>query len=276
MEILNKRSSLLSFIKKIRNKEDTSKNYIECEKCKTQTSSETFKSNFNVCPKCGYHNYLNTEDRLKLVLDEGYKLISSRPKYKNPINIEGYSEKLVENKVKSKVNEGVTCAQGKIGGHEVYVIVMDKCFLMGSMGSYVGEEITRTFELATKKRTPVVAFTASGGARMQEGIISLMQMAKTSNGVRAHSEAGLLFINVFTNPTTGGVTASFASLSDIAIGEPEALIGFAGPRVIKQTIGEDLPEGFQRSEFQLDHGFLDLVVERKDLKRALAEILSLH
>lgn len=275
MENLNKRSSLLSFLKNRREGKETHKSTAECEGCKSKLSKETLEKNLNVCPKCNFHNYLKSNKRLDLILDD-YKIISQKPKYNNPIDFKGYKEKLMENKNKSNSLEGVVCARGKIGGHDSVVIVLDKGFLMGSMGSYVGEEITRGFELATRRRLPVIVFTASGGARMQEGIISLMQMAKTSNAVREHSNAGQLFINIFTHPTTGGVTASFASLSDISLSEPKALIGFAGPRVIKQTIGEELPEGFQRAEFQQEHGFLDLVVERKDLKNKLIEILSLH
>ena len=154
--------------------------------------------------------------------------------------------------------------------------VLDSSFLMGSMGTYVGEQITKAFEVAMDKNLPIVIFSASGGARMQEGILSLMQMAKTSNAVREHNEKGLLYISVLTNPTTGGVTASFASLGDIIIAEPKALIGFAGPRVIKQTIRQDLPEGFQSSEFLLEHGFIDAIVERKNLKILLSKILKIH
>lgn len=275
MENLSKRSSLLSFIKKRREGREKEKSFVTCESCNEKISQETFRKNFNVCPKCNFHSYLHTKDRMELIFDE-YKIISEKPKYDNPIDFKGYREKLKENKEKSNLREGLTCARGKINGNDAVVIILDRGFLMGSMGSYVGEEITKAFEFATKKRLPVIAFTASGGARMQEGIISLMQMAKTSNAVREHSNANLLFINVFTHPTTGGVTASFASLSDISLSEPKALIGFAGPRVIKQTIGQELPEGFQRAEFQEDHGFLDLVVQRKELKNKLSKILSLH
>ena len=270
MEDLKTRKSLLSLLRRNRTKGDTREDlYITCEDCKTPVLRQKMVETHFVCPNCGFHNYMNSKDRLNMILEPGYRIISSKPRYPNPLDYPDYQDKLRENKIKSGADEGVICARGNIKDK-------DKGFLMGSMGSYVGEEITKAFEFATKRRLPVISFSASGGARMQEGIISLMQMAKTSNAVREHSEAGLLYINVFTNPTTGGVTASFASLADIEIAEPKALIGFAGPRVIKQTIGEELPEGFQRSEFQRDHGFVDIILERRILVAYLHRILSIH
>lgn len=277
MEDLKTRKSLLSLLRRNRTKGDTKEDlYITCEECKTPVLRQKMVETYFVCPNCGFHNYMNSKDRLDMILEPGYRIISSKPRYQNPLDYPDYQEKLRENKIKSGADEGVICARGNIKDKDTVVIVLDKGFLMGSMGSYVGEEITKAFEFATKRRLPVISFSASGGARMQEGIISLMQMAKTSNAVREHSEAGLLYINVFTNPTTGGVTASFASLADIEIAEPKALIGFAGPRVIKQTIGEELPEGFQRSEFQRDHGFVDIILERRILVAYLHRILSIH
>lgn len=281
MEKFEKRRSLLSFLKSNRSNSTPAKDvpdnlYYKCKSCDAMNIREKMIDNLMVCPKCGHHHYISSKRRLELIMDSGYTVISARPSYKNPLGYPDYEKKLNENKEKSGELEAVVCARGKIGGFEAVVIVMDQGFLMGSMGSYVGEEITKAFEYATRRRLPVVAFTASGGARMQEGIVSLMQMAKTSNAVREHSERGLLYLCIYTHPTTGGVTASFASLGDITLSEPGALIGFAGPRVIKQTIGQDLPEGFQTAEFQMEHGFIDEVVERKDLRSHIAKILSLH
>lgn len=276
MENLRTRKSLLSLLRRKRTGDPKEELFIKCEKCETPTLRQKMIETHFVCPNCGFHNYMDSKSRLDMILEPGYRVISSRPRYQNPLDYPDYEDKLKGNKAKSGADEGVICARGSIKDKEAVVIVLDKGFLMGSMGAYVGEEITKAFEFATKRRLPVISFSASGGARMQEGIISLMQMAKTSNAVREHSEAGLLYINVFTNPTTGGVTASFASLADISIAEPKALIGFAGPRVIKQTIGEELPEGFQRSEFQRDHGFVDIILERRILVSYLYRILSIH
>ena len=194
----------------------------------------------------------------------------------NPLDFSGYKEKITAAQEKTGLHEAVTVGEAKIYGEPVVLGICDARFLMSSMGHVVGEKIASAVELATKKRLPVILFCCSGGARMQEGIISLMQMAKTSAALKKHSDAGLLYIPVLTDPTTGGVTASFAMLGDIILAEPGALIGFAGPRVIEQTIGQKLPEGFQRAEFQLEHGFVDAIVERKDLKKTLYRILKLH
>lgn len=198
-----------------------------------------------------------------------------RGKSGNPLDFPGYDEKLEQVRAATGLREAVLTGTGRINGIRTAICVMDNRFLMGSMGAAVGEKITRCFEYATKKKLPMIIFSASGGARMQEGILSLIQMAKTSAAAAKHSEAGLLFISVMTNPTTGGVTASFASLGDIIIAEPGALIGFAGPRVIEQTIGQALPEGFQSSEYLLEHGFLDAIVERKNMRKTLEFMLLL-
>ncbi|MEG0711392.1 MAG: acetyl-CoA carboxylase, carboxyltransferase subunit beta, partial [Niameybacter sp.] len=194
----------------------------------------------------------------------------------NPLEFEGYEEKIQVTMKKVEQNEAVITGKGKIKGIETVLAVMDPRFIMGSMGSVVGEKITRAIEYATENRLPIIIFSASGGARMQEGIYSLMQMAKTSAALARHDDAGLLFISVLTNPTTGGVTASFAMLGDIIIAEPHALIGFAGPRVIEQTIKQKLPSGFQRAEFLLEHGMIDCIIERKNMREELYTLLKLH
>ena len=194
----------------------------------------------------------------------------------NPIDFEGYEDKLQILRDKTSINEAVITGEGKINGQDTVIAVMDSNFMMGSMGSVVGEKITRAIERATAAKKPIIIFTASGGARMQEGIFSLMQMAKTSAALARHNEKGCLYVTVLTDPTTGGVTASFAMLGDIILSEPNALIGFAGKRVIEQTIKQKLPEGFQRAEFLLEKGFIDKIVDRKVMKDTLAEILSIH
>ena len=194
----------------------------------------------------------------------------------NPLEFDNYEEKINQNKAKSNLNEAVITGEGNIYGKRVCAAIMDSNFMMGSMGSAVGERITRIIEYATQNKLPLIIFTASGGARMQEGIISLMQMAKTSAAIAKHDEAGLLYISVITNPTTGGVTASFAMLGDIIISEPGAILGFAGRRVIENTINQKLPEDFQSAEFMLEKGFVDDIVDRKNLKNYLSRVLKLH
>lgn len=251
--------------------------WIKCEKCKEILYMEDVHKNLSVCPNCGKHFRLSSRRRLEQVLDEGsfIETNSDLTTY-DPLLFEGYTKKLELLKQKTKINEAVRTGFGKINGIDVVIAVMDGNFLMGSMGCVVGEKITRAIEDAVSKKLPFVIFCVSGGARMQEGIISLMQMAKTSAALAKLDEAGLLYISILTDPTTGGVTASFAMLGDIIIAEPDSLIGFAGPRVIEQTIRQKLPEGFQRSEFLLEHGFIDKIVERKDMKNTLTEILKLH
>lgn len=227
--------------------------------------------------KCGAHLKMQAYTRLKLLYDGGkYRELYRNIQSNDPLMFPGYKDKLNKLKETTKLNEAVVCATGKIDGKKVVVCVMDSRFLMGSMSGAVGEKITRAIEHATKRKAPLIIFTTSGGARMQEGIISLMQMAKTSAALAKHHEAGLLYISYITHPTTGGVTASFAMLGDIIIGEPKALIGFAGPRVIESTIKQKLPEGFQRTEFMLEQGFIDLIVERPKMRETIIRILKMH
>ena len=230
-----------------------------------------------VCPLCGHHYPVGAYYRLSLILDKGtFRELDAPLASNNPLDFPGYEAKLDGARRRTGMNEGVVTAAGRIGGQRVAVGALDSRFFMGSMGVAVGEKITRAAEYAQKHRLPLVIFSASGGARMQEGILSLMQMAKTSAALERFSQKGGLYISVLTHPTTGGVTASFASLGDVTLAEPGALIGFAGPRVIEQTIGEKLPDGFQRSEFQLEHGFVDQVVPRTQMRDTLSRLLKLY
>lgn len=248
-----------------------------CPVCKKTFLAKEIIKNQQVCPECRYHFRLPARERLRLVMDENSFdefdrfLISD-----NRIHFPDYDAKLENARKKTGENEAVLCGVGNITKCRTVVCAMEPDFIMGSMGCAVGEKITRAFEYATENRLPVIAFCASGGARMQEGVLSLMQMAKTSGAVKLHSDAGLLYISVLTNPTTGGVTASFAMEGDILLAEPGALIGFAGPRVIEQTMKQTLPEGFQSAEFILDKGFLDAIVTRNEMRSYLATILQLH
>ena len=250
---------------------------ITCKKCeRTAKRSEFYKTDM-VCPDCGTYLRMGAKERLSLVVDEGeFTEHFSELKSENILGFPEYDDKLEKSKKASGLDEGVICGVGKIGGNDCALFVMDSNFMMGSMGSVVGEKITRLFELATEEGLPVVGFTTSGGARMQEGIISLMQMAKTSGAAAKLSQAGGLYITVLTDPTTGGVTASFAMQGDIIIAEPKALIGFAGQRVIEQTTGKKLPAGFQRAEFMLEHGFIDMIETRQRLKYTLSKLLAVH
>ena len=251
--------------------------WVKCDKCKEILYKEDVHNNFSVCPNCGKHFRLSARRRIKQIADEGtFEEIGADILTKNPLNFDGYMKKITSLKEKTKIEEAVKCGTCEINGEKVVLAVMDGNFMMGSMGSAVGERITLAIETSIEKRLPLIIFCVSGGARMQEGIVSLMQMAKTSSALAKHNEAGLLYISVLTDPTTGGVTASFASLGDIILAEPDALIGFAGPRVIEQTIKQKLPDGFQRSEFLLEHGFIDKIVERKDMKDTLYNLLKLH
>ena len=251
--------------------------WMKCVNCGETVYTEDVENNNHICPKCGYNFRLEAGQRLEMVLDEGsFQEWNHDLKTTNPLDFEGYLEKLEKLKVRTGLEEAVVTGEGMIHGQRLAVGVCDSRFLMGSMGEAVGEKITRMFEKATAEKIPVVIFACSGGARMQEGIISLMQMAKTSQAVKRHNDAGQLYISVLTDPTTGGVTASFAMLGDIILAEPGALIGFAGPRVIEQTIGQKLPKGFQRSEFLLKKGFIDAIVNRNDLKDVLSEIIKIH
>ncbi|MBO5372760.1 MAG: acetyl-CoA carboxylase carboxyltransferase subunit beta [Lachnospiraceae bacterium] len=250
---------------------------VVCPSCKAELVKSEVVENKYVCYECGSYFRVRTKNRIKMVADaKTFTPWFEDMEFENPLNFPNYEEKITATQEKTGLHEGVTIGEAKIYGEPVVLGVCDARFLMGSMGHIVGEKIAAAVEQATEKRLPVVLFCCSGGARMQEGIISLMQMAKTSAAIKKHSKAGLLYVPVLTDPTTGGVTASFAMLGDIILAEPGALIGFAGPRVIEQTIGQKLPEGFQRAEFQLEHGFVDAIVERKDLKKTLYKILKMH
>lgn len=232
---------------------------------------------FKICPKCGYHFRLSAKERIDLISDEGsFEEHDANMLSRNILGFPGYDAKLNSARISSRLKEAVITGKGKIMGQHSYIFAMDAGFMMGSMGSVVGEKITRLFERATDEKLPVIGFTLSGGARMQEGTVSLMQMAKVSGAVKRHSDKGNLYIAVLTHPTTGGVTASFAMEGDIILAEPKALIGFAGPRVIEQTTRQKLPEGFQRAEFLLNKGFIDDIVPRPRQKEYLAKLLMLH
>ncbi|NEU04349.1 MULTISPECIES: acetyl-CoA carboxylase, carboxyltransferase subunit beta [Clostridium] len=251
--------------------------WVKCEKCGKLLYKEDLEKNFRVCENCNKHFRMGSKERINQIIDQGTFIeFDEKMETKNPLNFKGYEEKIEKNKKDTNLNEAVITGVGNIYGYETVIAVMDSRFLMGSMGSVVGEKITRAIEWATEYKRPVIIFTASGGARMQEGIVSLMQMAKTSAALARHSEDGNLYISVLTDPTTGGVTASFAMLGDIIISEPNTLIGFAGRRVIEQTINEKLPEDFQKAEFLLKKGFIDKIIDRKNLKKVLGNILSYH
>lgn len=250
---------------------------IKCPGCGETFLEEDVKKNLMVCKKCNKHMFITSEQRLEDLFDDGeYQLLFTDISTKNPLDFPGYEEKVLAYQKKSGLNEAVSIGRGNIDSMGALVGVMDSRFMMGSMGSVVGEKITRAAELAVVERLPLILFTASGGARMQEGIISLMQMAKTSAALGRLEAEKLPFFVVLTHPTTGGVTASFAMLGDIILSEPGALIGFAGPRVIEQTIKQKLPEGFQSAEFQLEKGFVDAIVDRADMKKTLGSLLRMH
>ena len=249
----------------------------KCNKCGGAIIAEDVKKDHYICPKCGGYFRVHARRRIEMVTDEGsFEEWDSDLQGGNPLEYKGYEEKLEKLQEKTGLSEAVITGKAKIDGRETAIGVCDGRFLMASMGEAVGEKIARAVERATEERLPVILFACSGGARMQEGIVSLMQMAKTSAALKHHSDAGLLYISILTDPTTGGVTASFAMLGDVILAEPKALIGFAGPRVIEQTIGQKLPEGFQRAEFLLEHGFLDAIIERPQMKAVLSKILALH
>lgn len=249
----------------------------KCNKCGQPIYVEDVVNNNFICPRCSGYFRIHAYRRIEMVIDEGtFSEWDTELEFSNPLDFPGYEKKVEAAKEKTGLNEAIVTGKGCIFGQETAIGVCDARFLMSSMGQVVGEKITRMVERATKEQLPVIIFACSGGARMQEGIVSLMQMAKTSAALKKHHEAGQLFISVLTDPTTGGVTASFAMLGDIILAEPNALIGFAGPRVIEQTLGQKLPEGFQRAEFLLEHGFVDKIVERSEQKRVLADILKMH
>lgn len=251
--------------------------WIKCSNCGKILYKKSLEENYNVCLNCNYHFRLGSYERVNQICDKGtFKEFNKYMKSKNPMNFPNYEEKLKANEEKSRTNEAVVTGECEIGGNKTIIAIMDSNFLMGSMGTVVGEKITIAVEEATKRKLPIIIFTASGGARMQEGILSLMQMAKISSALSRHSDAGLLYITVLTDPTTGGVTASFAMLGDIILAEPKALVGFAGRRVIEGTIKEKLPEDFQSAEFLLEHGFIDNIIKRENLKMALSALLNFH
>ena len=256
---------------------ETEKIMTKCPNCKKILYYKDLHKRLNVCSNCDYHLPITSTDRMAALLDiDTEERLFENVTSGNPLNFPNYEEKLQSDKEKTGLNEALVVSRGKIMGHEAVVAIMDARFRMGSMGSALGEKLARSFTYATEHRLPVIIFTASGGARMQEGILSLMQMAKVSVALERHSKAGLLYISYMTNPTTGGVSASFASVGDINIGESGALIGFAGRRVIEETIKEKLPDDFQTAEFLLKHGQLDDVVNRTNMKRYLGTLLNMH
>lgn len=247
----------------------------KCNRCNEIIYNEDLKNNLNICPKCGNYFRLTAFERIELLIDKGTFLeeditLSS----KNILNFPGYDEKIEIAREKSRMVDGVISGIGKMNGMEVSIAAMDFSFMGGSMGSVVGEKVTRALERGLERKIPVIVVSSSGGARMQEGILSLMQMAKTSGAIKRLNEAGIPFISVPVDPTTGGVTASFAMLGDVIVTEPNALIAFAGPRVIEQTVNQKLPKGFQRAEFLLEHGMIDVISERKDLKTTIYRIIE--
>ena len=275
--VFAKRRARLLAMKALRDSYTAGERTFTCPACGQESDRKQVAQELYVCPRCGHHLALGAYYRLSTILDPGsFRELNEKFSAADPLEFPGYREKLDAARRKTGLQEAVVTAVGTVDGRRCVVGVMDSRFLMGSMSAAVGEKITLAIEYAAKNKLPLILFTASGGARMQEGILSLMQMAKTSAALARFSEKGLLYISVLTNPTTGGVTASFASLGDIVLAEPGALIGFAGPRVIQQTIGETLPEGFQRSEYQDRHGFVDAVVPRGRLRETLSRLLRLH
>ncbi len=248
-----------------------------CSACGYQLLIKQMRRELYICPNCGKHHKISARRRVRNLVDPGtFRKLKCKVGDVNPLNYPEYEDKIAALREKTGMEEGLLAGVGEIEGQRAVIAVMASEFLMGSMGIAVGEKVTNAFEIAEKLKLPIIIFTASGGARMQEGILSLMQMAKTSAAAKHFSESGGLYIAVQTHPTTGGVSASFATLADITLAEPDALIGFAGPRVIEQTIGQKLPEGFQRAEYLEEHGFVDEIVKRNEMREKLAQILRLH
>lgn len=275
--IFAKRRARLLAMKAMRENYVPGERLCTCPQCGGESERRAVAAALSICPLCGYHFPMGAYYRLSSVLDSGsFRELNEKLTSNDPLHFPGYGAKLDAARRKTGMNEAAVTAVGTIGGSRCVVGVLDSRFLMGSMSAAVGEKLTLAIEYAGKNKLPLILFAASGGARMQEGILSLMQMAKTSAALARFSEKGLLYISVLTDPTTGGVTASFASLGDIILAEPGALIGFAGPRVIQQTIGETLPQGFQRAEFQMEHGFVDVVVPRSQMRDTLIRLLKLH
>ena len=251
--------------------------WIKCDKCGSIIYNEDLMSNCYVCPSCNNHLRVKARTRIELFFDKGsFYELGNEIKTKNPLNFKGYEEKIEKSRHSTDSSEAVITGTATLNGIKVATAVMDSYFMMGSMGTAVGERITTIIEYATENRLPLIIFTTSGGARMQEGIFSLMQMAKISSAIAKHDSAGLLYVTILTHPTTGGVTASFAMEGDIIISEPGALVGFAGRRVIENTIKEQLPDDFQKAEFLLDKGFIDIIIDRRNLRRDVYKILSIH
>jgi len=249
--------------------------WVKCDNCKEIIYRKEVEKNYKVCPKCDYHFRISASERLPYLVDEGTFLeVEDGLSPKDFLGFKDYKEKLKSSRKKTGLKDAIISGEARIGGQPVQIVIMDFNFMGGSMGSVVGEKIVRAVERAIEKRTPFIAVAASGGARMQEGILSLMQMAKTSAAVAMLGETGLPFISVLTDPTFGGVTASFAMLGDIILAEPKSLIGFAGPRVIEQTIKQQLPAGFQRAEFLLEHGMVDMIVSRREMRATLGKVLE--
>lgn len=249
----------------------------KCPRCSESCTADELEDNKWVCPSCGYHSRISARERLSITVDKDSFIEYDKDMTSlNPIDFPDYEEKIAGLRKKTGLSEAVVTGECTIKGERCIIGVMDSHFMMASMGSVVGEKVTRAFEAAAEKKLPLVLFTASGGARMQEGLVSLMQMAKTSGAAAKLSQAGGLYITVLTDPTTGGVTASFASLGDIIIAEPKVLVGFAGRRVIEGTIKQRLPDDFQSAEFTLENGFADMIVERKNLRRTIAHLIRLH
>lgn len=251
--------------------------FLRCEACKSISSKISLKKLANVCPDCGNHVKLLAKDRINLIADEGtFKEINEHTDFVNPIKFDNYEQRHILAQKEAGVDEAVVTGLARINGRKAAIGVMESNFIMGSMGVILGEKVSQLFETAIEEHCPVILFTASGGARMQEGVASLFQMSKTTYLVGMLNKKSIPLFTVLTDPTTGGVTASFAMLGDIILAEPKALICFAGPRVIKQTINQELPEGFQRAEFLLEHGFIDGIVERKNMKNVLTFLLDIH
>ena len=249
---------------------------VTCPNCHKTILVSKLRASYGVCP-CGHHFRMSARNRLAMIADEGsFTELFMDVKTTDPLDFPGYQSKLEATQKSTKEEEGVICGTAEINKYKCCLFIMEPGFMMGSMGTVVGEKITRIFEYATEHRLPVIGYTVSGGARMQEGLFSLMQMAKTSGAVKRHSDAGLLYVTVLTDPTTGGVTASFAMEGDIILAEPGATVGFAGARVIEQTTRKALPKGFQTAEFMLEHGFVDAIVNRPSQKKVIAAILRMH
>ncbi len=280
----NRKTKLEDFKKNIRKKKTNYEPidipdglFVKCDQCGAAIYEKALDINHLICPYCDYHFRMGASKRLSLTIDQGsFEEMFPNIQSKNPLNMDDYEDKIEKGKKLSGLNEAFLCGTASLVGIKIAIGVLDSNFMMGSMGSAVGEKVTRLIEYATEHSLPLIIFSASGGARMQEGILSLMQMAKTSAALEYFDQKKCLYISVLTNPTTGGVAASFASLGDINIAEKSSLIGFAGARVIKQTIRQELPEGFQTDVFQLIHGQIDMIVHRKDMRKTLYKLLHLH